>query len=324
MDMLAMIWAARIFALGIIAIYAAEIYQITRYLLNPKNKTALRNLICPSMIVIHILAITGIACACYGYFIEPYNLQINTIRIETDKLKNTSLRIVQISDLHCDKKARLEPVLADFINPLEPDIIVFTGDAANSPAGLELFRTTMAGLHASIGKFAVKGNWETVRLPDLDCYKTTGFEVLEQDVRFLEKDGQVFCIAGLSYIEGPNSRPVVSRLKPGCFTLFLFHTPDFVYWLKSLSIDLYLCGHTHGGQVVMPFVGALIVPKIGSQYIQGLNLYENIPVYTNRGIGMTGYAPRIRFLSRPEITVFEIIPKAQNVSDGMIKYKPGT
>jgi predicted MPP superfamily phosphohydrolase len=309
MDMLSMIWPARLFALVIIAVYIVEVYRIILYFLRRRHRQANRLLTGPYMIVIHSVAIAGIACACYGYLIEPYNLQINTIRIETDKLKNTSLRIVQISDLHCDKKARLEPLLADFINPLKPDIILFTGDAVNSAAGLELFHTTMAGLHASIGKFAVKGNWETIRLPDLDCYKTTGFDVLEQDVRFLEKDGQTFCIAGLSYLEGPNSWPVVSRLRPDCFTLFLFHTPDFVYWLKDLPIDLYLCGHTHGGQIALPFVGSVIHPKIGGSYVQGLHDYEHIPVYTNRGIGMTGYGPRIRFLSRPEIAVFEIVPK---------------
>jgi predicted MPP superfamily phosphohydrolase len=54
----------------------------------------------------------------------------------------------------------------------------------------------------------------------------------------------------------------------------------------------------------------LISLDIGSQFVEGLHLYENIPVYTNRGIGLTGFAPRIRFLSRPEITVLEIVPKA--------------
>lgn len=306
-----MIWPARLFAVGIIAVYAIEIYRIIAYLHRRGcHQTTGRLLTSPAMIVIHILAVTGIACVCYGYFIEPYNLQINTIRIETDKLKNTSLRIVQISDVHCDKKARLEPLLGEFINPLNPDIIVFTGDAINSPAGLELFRSTMAGLHATIGKFAVTGNWDTQRMTNLDRFTGTGFELLNQDVRFLEKDGQTFCIAGLGYTKGPQSWPVISKLKPDYFTVFLFHTPDFVYWLKGLPIDLYLCGHMHGGQIALPFVGSMVIPSIGSKYVQGLNDYEHIPVYTNRGIGMTGFAPRIRFLSRPEITVFEIVPKA--------------
>jgi len=305
-----MIWPARLFALVIIAVYFVEIYRIIRYFQRRRHPQAVHLLTSPCMIIIHIVAIAGIACACYGYLIEPYNIQINTIRIETDKLKNTSLRIVQISDLHCDKTPRLEPLLAEFINPLNPDIIVFTGDAINSPAGLELFRSTMTGLHASIGKFAVTGNWDTQRMTSLDRFTGTGFDVLNQDVRFLEKDGQPFCIAGLDYLQGPHSWPVIKQLKPASFTVFLFHTPDFVYWLKGLPVDLYLCGHTHGGQVALPFVGSVVSPNIGGEYVQGLHDYYGIPVYTNRGIGMTGYGPRIRFLSRPEIAVFEIIPKA--------------
>ena len=310
MDVLSLIWPARMFVIGIMAVYAIEIYRFVLYFLRRRrHQPTHRLLTTPAMIVIHILTVTGIVCLLYGYFIEPYNLQINTVRIETDKLKNTSLRIVQISDLHCDKKSRLEPLLAEFINPLNPDIIVFTGDAINSPAGLELFRRTMTGLHASIGKFAVTGNWDTERMTNLDRFTGTGFEVLNQDVRFLEKDGETFCIAGLDYLQGPHSGPVITKLKPDCFNVFLFHTPNFVYWLKGLPVDLYLCGHTHGGQVALPFVGSMIIPWIGGKYVQGLNDYGNIPVYTNRGIGMVGWAPRVRFLSRPEITVFEILPK---------------
>jgi predicted MPP superfamily phosphohydrolase len=311
MDLLSLIWPARVAVIALLAVYVVEIFRFALYFLyRLRYRPASHLLTGPAMIVIHIAAISGIACACYGYFIEPYNIQINTIRIETDKLKNTSLRVVQISDLHCDRKPRLEPLLADFINPLDPDVIVFTGDAVNSPAGLELFRDMMTGLHASIGKFVVTGNWDTLRMTNLDRFSGTGFEVLNQDVRFLQKHGQPFCIAGLDYLKGPDSWPVISKLKPDCFTVFLFHTPDFIVWLKGLPIDLYLCGHTHGGQIVMPFIGSTITPTIGGKYVQGLNDYEGIPVYTHRGIGMVGWFPRIRFLSRPEITVFEITPKA--------------
>jgi predicted MPP superfamily phosphohydrolase len=321
MDILSMIWPARIVVLGILAVFAIEIHHIALFFFSRRYRGVWRRLTTPAMIVIHILVTAVIGCACYGYFIEPYNLQVNTIRIETDKLKNTSLRIVQISDMHCDKKARLEPVLADFINPLNPDIIVFTGDAINSPGGLDLFRNTLSGLHASIGKFAVTGNWDTQRMTNLDRFSGTGFELLNQDVRFLKKDDETFCIAGLGYLQGPHSGPVITKLKPGYFNLFLFHTPDFVYWLKDLPVDLYLCGHTHAGQIALPFFGSVMNPPIGAQYLQGLNDYKGIPVYTNRGIGMVGWFPRIRFLSRPEIAIFEIVPKTPQSSD---RQKPGT
>jgi hypothetical protein len=312
MHALTLIWPAILFAIGIMTLYAVEIYRVALYLLRRRrHRPANRLLTSPAMIVIHILAAVGVVCFFYGYLIEPYNIEINTIRIETDKLKNTSLRIVQISDLHCNKNPRLEPLLAEFINPLNPDIIIFTGDADNSTAGLELFRSTMTGLHASIGKFAVTGNGDTQRIANPDRFTGTGFEVLNQDVRFLEKAGETFCVAGLDYMQGPHSGPVITRLKQDYFTVFLFHTPDFVFWLKGLPVDLYLCGHTHGGQVAMPLIGPLITTSIGKKYVRGLNDYEGIPVYTNRGIGMAGWGPPVRFGSRPEIAVFEIVPKAK-------------
>ncbi len=308
---LSLIMALFIFVLLLATIYGIELIQCLRYLWYKRTKQPTRGVLTSrGMILNHILCLIGLGCIGYGYFIEPYRLEVVTVRLETDKLVNTSLRIVQISDLHCEDKVRLEPRLAEIINPLNPDLVVFTGDAINSPEGLDLFRKTLTGLNASIGKFAVTGNWDTKRMTDLDRFTGTGFEVLNQDVRFLEKDGETFCVAGLGYMHGPHSGPVITKLKPDFFTLFLFHTPDFVVWLKDLPIDLYLCGHTHGGQVALPYWGAITtMSTTGKSFERGLNQYGHITMYTNRGIGLDGgWLPRVRFLARPEITVFEIVP----------------
>lgn len=301
-----------LFTSALVIIYYIEIRHLIRYLAaRRKKQPSARFLSSPLMVLNHLLALSGLICMLYGYFIEPYHLEINTIRIETDKL-TVPLRVVQISDLHCETTVRLEPLLTASINPLNPDVIVFTGDAINEPQGLELFKKTMAGLHASIGKFAVRGNWDDMRMTELDRFAGTGFIDLDQDVRVLEKNGQSFRIAGLGYLNGPHSGPVITKLKPDMFNLFLFHTPDFVVWLKTLPVDLYLCGHTHGGQVALPFLGPVItLSNMGRQFGRGQCHYENITTYTNRGIGMDGgVAPRVRYLASPEITVFEIVPKA--------------
>jgi len=308
---LSLILPVLIFTLLLAAIFSIELIQLLRFFKQRiKKQSTQRILTSRGMIINHILCLIALGCLLYGCCIEPYRLEVVTVRLETDKLVNTSLRIVQISDLHCEDKVRLEPRLAGIINLLNPDLVVFTGDAINSPAGLDLFRKTLAGLNASIGKFAVTGNWDTKRMTDLDRFTDTGFEVLNQDVRFLEKDGETFCVAGLGYMHGPHSGPVITKLKPDFFTLFLFHTPDFVVWLKGLPIDLYLCGHTHGGQVALPYWGAITtMSATGKSFERGLNRYENITIYTNRGIGLDGgWLPRVRFLARPEITVFEIVP----------------
>jgi predicted MPP superfamily phosphohydrolase len=80
-----------------------------------------------------------------------------------------------------------------------------------------------------------------------------------------------------------------------------------------LNVDLYLCGHTHGGQVALPLYGALVtLSKFGKKYESGMYTVGDTILYVNRGIGMEGgLTPKVRFLARPEITVFDIVPKEE-------------
>ncbi|MBC8378128.1 MAG: metallophosphoesterase [Planctomycetes bacterium] len=263
-------------------------------------------------IILHIIAGIGIVCILYGYFIEPYWPEINRISIQTDKLKKTTFRVVQISDLHCDNKVRLEKTLPGIINGLDPDLIVFTGDAINRESALPLFQDTMRKLHAQLGKFAVNGNCDSY-WSNLKLFNETGFEELRLHERIVEKDGESISISGLAFENGKNSFRVVGKLKPENFNLFLYHNTTLVDYFDDIPIDLYLCGHTHGGQVALPFYGALTtLSRHGKQYEAGLYRKGHIQLYVNRGIGMeAGWSPKVRFCSRPEITVFDIGPKTE-------------
>lgn len=88
----------------------------------------------------------------------------------------------------------------------------------------------------------------------------------------------------------------------------MYHSPDLVEDLPPNAVDLYVAGHTHGGQVALPFYGALVtLSRFGKKYEAGLYHVGDTTLYVNRGIGMEGGpAPRVRFCARPEITVFEI------------------
>ncbi len=264
-------------------------------------------------VALHIIAGFGIICVMYGYFLEPYWPEINTISIKTDKLKNTSFRVVQISDMHCDKKVRLEENLPNIINGLSPDIIVFTGDALNNEKALPLFQDTMRKLHAPLGKFAVTGNWDFSHWSNLKLFKGTGFEELRLHEKIVEKDGESISISGLAFENGKISSRVAGNLKPENFNLFLYHNTDMMDYFDPVPVDLYLCGHTHGGQVALPFYGALTtLSRHGKKYEAGLYKQGHIQLYVNRGIGMEGgRSPRVRFCARPEISVFDIGPKTE-------------
>ena len=100
----------------------------------------------------------------------------------------------------------------------------------------------------------------------------------------------------------------LSRIPRDEFKIFLFHYPDCLEEMAQNNVDLYLAGHTHGGQVAMPFYGALMtVSAFGKKYEHGLHKMGETYLYVNRGIGMEGgKAPRVRFCARPEITLFEV------------------
>jgi len=260
--------------------------------------------------IIHFLALAGVLGLLYGHYIEPYWIEVKPVDIYTEKLENTSIRIVQISDLHSEGTAINEDRIAGLVNPLKPDIIVFTGDSLNAPEGLPVFRGAMKKLDAAIGKYAVRGNFDVWYWKGMDLFDGTGFVELDKKSVRLAKGGEAFYISGLSYEHGQEWRDVLKDIPPDGYSILLYHTPDLVEDLKEANIDLYLAGHTHGGQVAVPFYGALItLSKYGKKYESGRYAVGNTTLYVNRGLGMEGgLAPRGRFWSRPEITVFNIKP----------------
>jgi hypothetical protein len=264
-------------------------------------------------ILLHSVAGAGLLCLLYGHFVEPYRVQVNTIPIKTQKLKKTHFRIVQISDTHCEGKIRLEETLPDVINGLKPDIIVFTGDTINCPSALTLFKEMMTKLEAPLGKFAVTGNCDFRHWSDLDLFGGTGFEELRLHEKKVEKDGEFITVIGLAFENGRQHSQAVGKLRAEDFNLFMYHNTDLMDYFDGLPVDLYLCGHTHGGQIALPFYGALItLSRHGKKYEAGLYRQGLTQLYVNRGIGLEGgLAPRARFFARPEITVFDICPEMQ-------------
>jgi predicted MPP superfamily phosphohydrolase len=297
----------KIFLLFIIILYIVEIFLLIRLIFFRNGKKIFFS---KFSTVIHILSITGILCFLYGYFIEPHMIEIKKVDIRTEKLKKISLKVVQISDLHCRKHEGNEKKLPSIINPLEADVIVFTGDAINEPAGIPHFKKSLKSLKAKTGKFAVYGNIESWYFSDLELLKDTGFKLLNNESIKLSKDGEFFYISGIDYGSEENIPSIMKKIESSSLNIFLYHTPDLIENVSSEKVDLYLCGHTHGGQVRLPFYGSLITLSIhGKKYDMGEYKVGNTSVYVNRGLGTEGGSvPPVRFLCKPEITVFSITP----------------
>jgi hypothetical protein len=249
----------------------------------------------------------------YGYLIEPNWVEVNTMTIPSAKLKDTGFRIVQISDLHCDWAIRNEEKTVRIVNDLKPDLIVATGDFLNHSLGLSYLRDSLARLTAPLGKLAVTGNQDLRWLPQFDLLEGTGFRWLNGETVAATKGDDRIGIAGLGFRHSTPVPDLIATLPVDQFNVFLFHTPDLIEDVSGPGVDLYLCGHTHGGQVTLPGYGALITfSKFGKKYESGRYRVGATTLYVNRGLGLEPRpGPQVRFLARPEIAVFDIIPEQQ-------------
>lgn len=267
------------------------------------------------------LAAVGLLCFAYGYFVEPYWPQVTRVRVESPKLKGAPrpVRVVHISDLHCDPEPRLEERLPDIIAAERPDLIVYTGDSLNSPEGLPVLRRLLPRLASIAPTYAVRGNWDTAYWRGHELFEGTGVVELKKEAARADVAGTSLWVGGApfgSLAEPPDGERsgienALKAVPPGAFTLFLYHTPDLILEAAGTGrVDLYCAGHTHGGQVALPVYGALItLSKFGKRFESGLRRVGETWIYVTRGVGMEGgTAPRVRFFARPEVTVIELAP----------------
>jgi uncharacterized protein len=258
-----------------------------------------------------VLATIGIGCMVYGLLIEPYWPQVAHVELRTPKFpKGTqSIRVVHISDVHSDPVPRLETKLPPLIAAQKPDLIAITGDSANSADAAPVFQQFVRNLAAIAPTYAVRGNWDPPGSSARLFGETGVVELMGVPLRLSIK-GTEISISG-DPAESMSSVEAAFRLVPkDTFRLYLHHYPDRIYEVANEGVDLYLAGHTHGGQVALPLYGALITfSKYDKQFEWGLYKVQDTWLYVNRGIGMEGArAPRVRFWARPEITVIDIKP----------------
>lgn len=259
---------------------------------------------------LHLLAVAGIGCMLYGYLIEPNWIDVHVTTLPTPKLKTAHFRIVQVTDLHCDWKIRNEEKMVRIINDLKPDIVVATGDYCNHSLGVAHLRDALGRLEAPLGKFAVMGNQDTSWPRSQNLLDGTGFRWLNQETVVVTRDSESLSLSGINFFKSNIPTGWVKALPADRFNVFLFHTPDLIEDVSGPGVDLYLCGHTHGGQVCLPWYGALVTfSKFGKKYESGLHHVGPTTLYVNRGLGLEPRpGPQVRFLARPEIAVFDIVP----------------
>lgn len=255
---------------------------------------------------------TSLLIAVYGYQ-EANNIRTERVTIKTARIPESvgRLKIVQISDVHLGliiRQERLKRILA-LVKDADPDILVSTGDLVDGQInGLPDLAEMFNEIHPKFGKYAITGNHEYYAGFDqaLAFTRKAGFVVLR---------GEAVSIKGLLNIAGiddhagrylgltkeVNEKEMLSGLPRENFTLLLKHRPLIAVDASGL-FDLQLSGHVHNGQI-FPFS---IATKLYYPVASGLaQVGRRSQLYVSRGTGTWG--PPIRFLSPPEVTVFELV-----------------
>jgi predicted MPP superfamily phosphohydrolase len=255
-------------------------------------------------------------CAVDGFFIEPFSIQVTRHEFSLDHLPDQGLplRIAHLSDPHVERTTVRERKLVPLVDELQPDLILLTGDYLNlSYVGDETaqrdLRTLASQLHAPYGVYAVRGSVDS---PALTEQLFTGLDIvlLENESVRLDIEGQEIYLVGVACshdlsIDIPRLDQALSGVPPDSFKILLYHSPDMIEAASERGIDLYLAGHTHGGQIRLPLYGAIATSSIYyKQYEAGLFQEGRTYLYVSRGLGLEGSAaPRARFFCRPEVAV---------------------
>ncbi|MCS7187075.1 MAG: hypothetical protein RMK89_09005 [Armatimonadota bacterium] len=185
-------------------------------------------------------------------------------------------------------------------------MIFLTGDYLNSQDGVPVVRKLVCQLKAKHWIFTIIGNWDFWYFANV-VFEGTKVKVLDGDGVRLKVNGCWIYTSGASVENESALEQSLRKRRPKDFTVLLYHSPELIEDASRLGFDLYLSGHTHGGQVVLPFYGAIItLSRYGKRFERGLHQVGNTLMYVNRGIGFEGGFSPLRFCSRPEVTVFRI------------------
>jgi uncharacterized protein len=234
------------------------------------------------------------------------------------------MRVVQLSDIHMDEFT--EPFFVrnavEQVNRLQADAIFLTGDFVTWGLSNRSFAEGAAWQCANIlsgldcrQRYAVLGNHDVMVDPVLvtKALRDNGVTVLTNVSMPIERSGARFWLAGLDDpvfgIPDPDSAiPARIRHLPDEPVVVMCHAPDYVDELlrhpAGQAVSVMMSGHTHGGQVRLPLVGALQLPPLGKKYVQGWFRLGRLQLYVNRGLGAVGVP--FRFDCPPEITLFTL------------------
>lgn len=262
--------------------------------------------------ILSLLFLIAISMVLYAFFIEPKRIVVHNYTLGNNEGQQ-SVKVVQLSDIHIQENyptTQLEKIV-NKVNQEKPDIIVFTGDlfdnyAKYGPA--DEVTAALSRLEAPLGKFAVWGNHDyggAAAHVYPEILAASGFQLLENSgVNVSITNEKSIYLSGLDdSLLGNSSISDTLADRQSDYTILLSHEPDVADMLTDQNIQLILSGHSHGGQVKLPFftIKNVLSEKYFERFYQ---LKNNTTLYVNTGLGTTKIPARFRV--PPEIAVFNL------------------
>jgi len=264
--------------------------------------------------------------AVYAGEVERHRVEVSPSNVFLSGLPQAfnGFRIAQISDIHMDEftEAFFVREVINRVNSLHPDAVLITGDFVTSEFASKKFAIGAAWQCAGLldaltcrQRYAVLGNHDCLigADPISEALTAHSITVLRNSYLPLERSGSRIWLAGigdpLQGLPDPEvTIPVSIRNIPHEPIVLMCHAPDYVDQLLQLpsgrAVALMLSGHTHGGQIRLPWIGAMVLPEMGRKYIEGWFRLGQMQLHVNRGIGAVGVP--FRFDCPPEISLLTL------------------
>jgi uncharacterized protein len=267
------------------------------------------------------LAVGAVAVVGDGVLLEPNRPRIvrRDVMLRRWPARLNGFTIALVSDFHYDPYFSVHPLRAavGMVNNLHPDLVLLGGDFVSVPIVGDEVKAALAAepcahllrqMSAPHGVWAVLGNHDFATDPIhvTHALVAAGIPVLANESIPIERDGSRAWLSGVSdVLSGTADVPKTLHDVPsGEPVVLLVHEPDFADYVARFPVDLQLSGHSHGGQVRLPFLPPLYLPKLAKKYVSGFYQVGPLNLYTNVGLGTV--AVPVRLNCPPEITLLTL------------------
>lgn len=272
----------------------------------PKKKHIFRKIFFVLLLIIILIVIYARYVGTSGLIIKEYSLNNGIPK------SFSGLKIAHFSDVHYGRTTNFEDFkkLINEINLTKPDIIIFTGDFIDkdinaSKDEITKIKDELSKLESTYGKYYVSGNHDIKLKNYNEIFDFAGFINLDDKYDIIySKNNDSILITGISYNSDLKYLEELYKQNLPSYKINIMHTPDTYNDIKKYNYNLVLAGHSHNGQINIPFYGAIYTPKGAKDYYKPYYKLENTDFYISSGIGTSNY--NFRLFNRPSFNLYRL------------------